>query len=152
MTTSISQYLHVQCDAFALLINSEHVEEVIGSGGSVEGKNTLTWRELQLPVVDLNEILDRHRNVKQHRDWLIIRHTKNDADEFLAVAVGGVKNIEAIEDKAFAKIPNLAFPYNDYFDRAYIHPQTQQCIYRLREAALFEHINGTLQLQGDAKP
>lgn len=149
MNGSVSQYLHIQCDAYALLLNTEHIEEVVGGALDAVGKvsnaetSMLQWRHLHLPIIDLSEIL-LAKPSKNSNDCLVLSYVKDKALEqqsFVAVAVGKVSNIEAIDEKEFANIPNLAFPYNDYFDKAYIHPETQQCIYRLRGSALVKYLS-----------
>lgn len=148
MRETVSQYIHIQCDAYALLLNTEYIEEVVGGAVAAEnctsdtGLKTLEWRDLHLPIIDLSEILLAQYS-KNSRDCLILSYTMESPSQqqsFIAVSVGEVANIEAIDEKDFANIPHLAFPYNDYFDKAYIHPDTQQCIYRLRGSALIKYL------------
>ena len=46
--------------------------------------------------------------------------------EYIAVGIGAVDNIEAIQESDFETIPSLDFPYNDYFDKAYLSPKTNK--------------------------
>ena len=63
MRETVSQYIHIQCDAYALLLNTEYIEEVVGGAVAAEnctsdtGLKTLEWRDLHLPIIDLSEIL-----------------------------------------------------------------------------------------------
>lgn len=132
------QYLHVSCKDFSLLVDTAQVEEVSAFN---EDDSNAVWRGEVLPLLDLSALLlgeAAHKN----RDCLILKYTQGDAVSYFAAAVGGVSSIENIAEGEFSAIPQLAFPYNDYFDKAYIHPQTSQCIYRLRSDALFHHLEG----------
>lgn len=141
MTSIIQQYLHIQCAAYALLIDAEYIEEVVSVTDELIRDKTLLWREKYLPLVDLCELLTGQA-VNRHRDCLILK-LKREVDasyQYLAVAVESVNSIEAIKEADFSNIPNLAFSSNDYFDRAYIHAGTEQCIYRVRKSALLSFL------------
>ena len=132
-----SQYLQVFCDQFTLLVNTDYIEEVTG-GLSCNENHQVDWRDKELPYVDLSEILTG-KNI-ENRDCLVLAQSDS-KDSFMAVGVGQVANIEAIDDEEFEAMPNLDFPYNEYFDRAYIVPGQQQCVYRLIDFSLTKHIH-----------
>ena len=142
MASKAQQYLHIQCSAYALLIDAEYIEEVVNVADSAVVKaETFQWRSKDIPLVDLCELLTGTA-AKNQRDCLILKFQPDiDADyQYLAIAVEAVHNIKAIKESEFSNIPNLAFPSNDYFDRAYMHTETQQCIYRLRKSALISFL------------
>lgn len=134
-----NQYLLVHCNQYALLIDTQLILQVLSLDAAAAARVMIEWRERQLPLVDLNHIFLGGK-VQSGRDCLIL-DIKGDQSKFIAVSVGEVSNIEAISEEMFDDIPSLAFPYNDYFDKVYIRPQTQQCIYRLKPSVLLQHVN-----------
>lgn len=129
----MNQYLQVHCDKFALLVETGVIEEVI----SMDDINLddIRWREMSLPYIDLTELLSGETS-KNNRDCLIFKGQESGVEQqYYAIAVGGVSNIESIKEQDFAEIPCLDFNYNQYFDKAYIHPESRQCIYRLKRDA-----------------
>lgn len=141
MNSIAQQYLHIQCAAYALLIDAAFIEEVVSVGDALIEGTTFHWREENIPLVDLCKLLIG-KQAKSHRDCLILKlQVDTEATyQYLAVAVEAVLNIEAIKEEEFSNIPNLAFTSNDYFDRAYMHVDTQQCIYRVRKSALISFL------------
>lgn len=130
----MSQYLHVQCLEYALLLDTECVEQVVAIDTDGDELESIQWRDRDLDIVDLT-VLFNGKKLQANQHYLIIRDT--DKDSALAVSVGQVLNVESIAEQNFCNIPQLSFNVQDYFDKAYIHPQTKQCVYRLKVDALF---------------
>ncbi|NRB38402.1 MAG: chemotaxis protein CheW [Pseudomonadales bacterium] len=135
--SDIQQYIHIKCEAYALLINTNFVEEVVGVDEQQKNAEVFVWRERNLVCIDLCQILLGHANT-QKRDYLIVKFKRSDQDEnvYMAMAVSAVNDIEPLSEQDFSDIPQMDFPANDYFDKAYIHPESAQCVYRIRESAL----------------
>ncbi len=76
----------------------------------------------------------------QNKHCLIIKDCEN-KDHFIAVGVGEVANIEGIAEQDFEDLPNLDFPFNEYFDKAYIKDSKSKCTYRLKNLAFLEQNN-----------
>lgn len=130
----MNQYINVSCDEYSLLVDVRWVEEVIDSAKDNIVDNTVAWRGQPLTYIDLTDILMGHA-VKQNRHCLILTYTKEGRIQYLAVGVGEVSNIEVIKEEHFEELPNLDFPFNDYFDKAYVEKGSNKCIYRLRNLA-----------------
>ncbi len=123
----LNKYIHVQCDEYSLLIDIRWVEEVINITKNIEQDSELDWRGQKLPFIDLTQILMGHKP-KNNKHCIIIK----DNNKYIAVGVGQVANIQSIKDDDFEDLPNLDFPFNDYFDKAYMKDSGKQCVYRLR--------------------
>lgn len=129
----IDQYINVSCEEYSLLVNIDWIEEVVDAIKEEINGDKLLWRGENLQYMDLTSVLIGHA-AKINRHCLILKN--NDAENsFLAVGVGEVSNIEVIKDEEFEELPAMDFPFNDYFDRAYIEKRTNRCIYRLRNLA-----------------
>lgn len=135
MSDKLQYYLHIQCADYALLINANHVEEVIGTVKDAIVDDSLSWRQQSLTIVDLCQaFLGDAASGLSRREYLVVNVPQQQADneDHIALAVSAVHHIEAIKAEDFSELPQLNFSTNRFFDKAYIHPQTGQCIYRLR--------------------
>lgn len=130
-----SQYLHIQCEAYALLTDIDGVEQVV-SGEWTAGTENITWNGNVIRCMDLTRTLTG-KLFQGSRHCIIVKNSKG--AQRLAVLCGRVNNVQMIADDEFDELPNLDFPFNRYFDKVYIHPSDKRCIYRLR--SLFD-ING----------
>lgn len=132
----LNKYIHVQCDEYSLLIDIRWVEEVINITTSIETEAglELKWRGNRVSFIDLTKILMGHKP-KNNKHCIIIK----DNDKYLGVGVGQVANIQSIKDDDFEDLPNLDFPFNDYFDKAYMKDSGKQCVYRLRNLVKVKH-------------
>jgi chemotaxis signal transduction protein len=136
------QYLQVFCQQFSLLVETGVIEEVVPM--TAVNDAVVDWRGQRLDIIDLTALLTGEQS-DANRDCLIF---KSDVSaealkpRFYAISVGGVSNIESIKETEFVDIPSLDFHYNQYFNKAYIHPKTKQCIYRLKRDA-FEKLENT---------
>ncbi|CAA0081156.1 Uncharacterised protein [BD1-7 clade bacterium] len=139
MTQHLQQFLHVQCQQFDLLVPVSQIHEVVGSAaaGTQADQHTLRWRDETLPVMNLTAQLTGQAD-QQVGDYLILSGAEGNHN--VAVGVSQVVNIESLAEDAFSEIPQLDFPFNDYFDKAYVHPQRQQCIYRLKDMTLLAEV------------
>ncbi len=134
----MTQFLHVQCQQFGLLVEVGRIHEVIGRNGAgaetgaddQAAKDTLTWRGEPVPVLNLTAELTGDGNATIS-DFLVL--SGDDEALLAAVGVSKVVNIESLDENDFSDIPFLDFPFNDYFDKAYVRPATQECIYRLKD-------------------
>lgn len=125
-----NQYINVSCEDYSLLLDIQWVEEVINTTEYASAQTAIEWRNKKMPYIDLTQILMGYA-VQNNRHCIILKN--NEADEnYLAVGVGQVANIETIKDEEFAELPHLDFPFNDYFDKAYIPKTGGKCIYRLK--------------------
>ncbi len=130
-----NRYVHIQCDRFALLLDIRWVEEVIDARHDLhqvtddDGSpvDEILWRGIEIPFLDLTGIL-LGRGSAQNRHCIITR----DGDTVVALGVGQVAQIQAIREEDFEDLPSLDFPFNDYFDKAYMKHKGKHCIYRLR--------------------
>ena len=127
----VSQYIHVRCEEYSLLLDIRWVDEVIKTVGSEFGGNTIEWRGQNMPFMDLTEILMGHP-VQNNRHCIILKSSNDKKERYLGIGVGQVANIETIKDEEFEELPHLDFPFNDYFDKAYIPKEGGKCIYRLK--------------------
>ena len=124
----LNKYIHVQCEEFSLLLDIRWVEEVINITASfVNDSHEVEWRGNKLPFIDLTRILMGHQS-RNNKHCIILK----DGNEHKAVGVGQVANIQSIKEDEFEDLPNLDFPFNDYFDKAYMKHSDKKCIYRLR--------------------
>lgn len=130
----MSQYLHVQCLEYALLLNTESVEQVVAIDNDGDQLEVVSWGGGDLKVIDLTTLFNG-KKLQANQHYLIVRDIENNAA--LAVSVGKVLNVESIAEGNFSNIPQLSFSVQEYFDKAYIHPTTKQCVYRLKVSALF---------------
>jgi chemotaxis signal transduction protein len=126
----LNQYVHVRCEEYSLLIDIRWVEEVINTTQYNSSNIEIEWRQHKMPFMDLTEILMGHA-VKNNRHCIILKDS-DEGNAFLGVGVGQVANIETIKDEEFEDLPSLDFPFNDYFDKAYIPKTGGKCIYRLK--------------------
>jgi hypothetical protein len=125
-----NQYIHVRCEEYSLLIDIRWVEEVINTVSYNDGQAQIEWRNRKMPFMDLTQVLMDHK-VRNNKHCIILKD-KEAGEEFLGVGVGQVANIETIKEDDFAELPHLDFPFNDYFDKAYIPKDGGKCIYRLK--------------------
>ncbi len=133
MTMSAAKpYLHIRCRNFALLMATDQILEIVKLETTEQSQ--ITWREKQVSCQNLSKKLLPHQNIENHHA-LVIEPTPS---EYSAILVEEVANIEAISENDFMSLPSLNFQYNDYFDKAYIHPDTKQCIYRLKLGSFIE--------------
>ncbi len=121
-------YLHIRCQDFAFLLATNSIIEIIKLGQHNHG-STILWRDNFISCHNLSEILLPNQNHIINNNALII---KNKFDEYIGIAVESVASIESIEEQLFRNIPSLHFQLKQYFDKVYIHPLHQQCIYRLK--------------------
>lgn len=128
-----SHYLHIQCDSYALLSNVADVEQVIS--GSWAQAATVRWQEQDLPCINLLALLTGEENCES-RHCIVMKSPHNHAT--IAVLVGRVNNVEIIADQEFEDLPNLDFPFNDYFDKVYLRKTDKRCIYRLKNLSALE--------------
>lgn len=126
----LNKYAHIQCDEFALVLDIRWVEEVVKLPADAGVESDIVWRGGKVPYLNLNRILAGSRS-ENSRHCIITR----DGDNYLALGVGQVDNIQTIGDNDFDDLPSLDFPFNEYFDKAYMRHQGKKCIYRLRNLA-----------------
>lgn len=124
-------YLHIQCDAYALLSDVKHVEQVV-SGQWTGNQTELLWKEQTIPCVNLLALLTGDER-QDSRHCIVMKNPENHAT--IAVLVGRVNNVEMIADQDFDDLPNLDFPFNNYFDKVFVHKTDKRCIYRLKNIA-----------------
>lgn len=127
-------YLHIQCDAYALLSDVQHVEQVL-SGHWAGDQQQLLWNEQNIRCINLLALLTGDQHCES-RHCIIMKNPANHAT--MAVLVGRVNNVEVIADQDFDDLPNLDFPFNNYFDKVYIRKTDKRCIYRLKNIAGLE--------------
>lgn len=125
-----NKYIHVQCDEYSLLIDIRWVEEVINIIKNTELNIEISWRNKKIPFMDLTKILMGHKS-KKNKHCIILK----EGSLYKGVGVGQVANIQSIKDEDFDDLPNLDFPFNEYFDKVYMRGSSKQCIYRLRNLA-----------------
>lgn len=125
-----NQYIHVRCEEYSLLIDIGWVEEVINTTQYNGAQAAIAWRNRTMPFIDLTRILMGYA-VQNNRHCIILKDS-TESDAFLGMGVGQVANIETIKDEEFEDLPSLDFPFNDYFDKAYIPKTGGKCIYRLK--------------------
>ncbi len=146
MSSDQQNYLHILCADYALLLDADHVEEVVGANKAVLDEGLLRWREQSLDVIDLCQVfVAEGANDVLKREYLVINIVNESEQEkqYFALVVTAVNQIQAIHNQAFSDIPQLNFPSNRYFDKAYIHPESRQCIYRIRLQQLTELVANT---------
>lgn len=124
------QYIHIQCDEYALLTDIAHIEQVITATDRDHKAREIEWQGRMLPCMDLTEVLTGHKRAGNRH--CIIMKDQEQGERFMAVEVGRVSNIQRIDEDEFEELPNLDFPFNNYFDKAYIDKKDKHCIYRLR--------------------
>ena len=126
------KYIHIQCEDYALLTDIRHIEQVVNAADSGNGDMPadITWQDKTIPCLDLTRILTGGKR-KPNRHCIIMKD-REQGQRFLAVAVGQVSNIESIAESDFEELPNLDFPFNNYFNKAYIDKKDKRCIYRLK--------------------
>jgi len=124
-------YLHITCDTFSLLLNTANILEIIKLKPE-QSQSEIHWRHESLNSINLNAILNPNTKLSPNQNALIL---ELDEGEHIAITVGSVASIEALRESSFRDLPSLQFNYNQYFDKAYIHPESQQCIYRLKLSA-----------------
>lgn len=123
-----NQYLHILCENYSLLTDIQHVEQVISGQWNSE-QTQLTWQGKTLACVNLLHLFTGNAALLS-RHCIIMK--KPDSDETTAVLVGRVTNVQVIQESEFDDLPNLDFPFNDYFDKVYIQKTDKRCIYRLK--------------------
>lgn len=132
-----SQYIHVFCEEYSLLLDIRWVEEVINTAGSCQ--DAVDWRGRMLPYMDLTRILMGHA-VENNRHCIILK-SDGAGNDMVGLGVGQVANIESIKDEDFRDLPHLDFPFNEYFDKAYIPKAGGKCIYRLKNLVHVKQAN-----------
>lgn len=132
----VRKYIHIQCEEYALLTDIEHVEQVVNEDAVMTDGKTFVWQKKKLPYLDLTAILMGTQGKNRH--CIIMKDTAA-GEQYLAVGVGQVSNIQTIKDEEFEDLPSLDFPFNDYFDKAYISKKDKRCIYRLKSLFAIEN-------------
>jgi hypothetical protein len=122
------QYLHIQCEDYSLLALADDVERVVA--GHWQGE--LTELQIEQENYPCMNLLLRLTANQQSLSRHCIIFQQADSVQRLAVLVGRVHNVEAIDEDDFDDLPNLDFPFNDYFDKVYLQPTDKRCIYRLK--------------------
>lgn len=123
-----NQYLHILCENYSLLADIQHVEQVI-SGEWQSADTELDWQGETLACINLLHLFTGdHKLLSRH---CIIMQEPNSQNR-IAVLVGRVSNVQVIQESEFEDLPNLDFPFNDYFDKVYIQKTDKRCIYRLK--------------------
>ena len=123
-----TSYLHIRCDEFAFLTATQSIVEIIQLTPSAD-LTEIMWRNTRLSVYNLTKILLPDQKQIVNHNALII---KNSAEECVAIAVESVASIESIDANSFHAIPSIQFRLKQFFDKVYINPSDNQCIYRLK--------------------
>lgn len=122
----MSQYLHVRCGPYGILLDLRHVVEVGDAGTVVDGTGWRAWRERNLRVTDLCAHLGLA--AASRRQQVVV----SDTDGFSIIDVEHVEGLREFAEACFLPLDGLGAALERLADAVVPGSQAGGCLLRLR--------------------